>query len=127
MTSHTQVLWGTNIQANLVQQKLKEFINNFVEVKEIDQDGGDDQFARVPFYIERLKEVRDMEQQVLDVDCSHIHSYDQSLYRQIENYPTDIIPIFDLVVTQVYKELDMYNLGGEQNMGDDQQQDDVFI
>lgn len=127
MTSHTQVLWGTNIQANLVQQKLKEFINNFVEAKEIDQDGGDDQFARVPFYIERLKEVRDMEQQVLDVDCSHIHSYDQSLYRQIENYPTDIIPIFDLVVTQVYKELDMYNLGGEQNIGDDQQQDDVFI
>ena len=65
---------------------------------------------------------------MLDIDCSHIHTYDKQLYKQIEDYPTDIIPIFDLVVTQVYKELDMYNnLGGEQNMADDQQQEEVFI
>lgn len=102
-----------------MQQKLKEFINNFVEQKEFDQDGGDDQFARVPYYIEKLKEVRDMEQQVIDIDCQHMYAHDPQLYRQFEDYPTDLIPIFDLVVTQVYKELDMYNLGGEQNMGDD--------
>jgi len=76
MTSNTAVLWGTNIQTNTVQIKLKEFINNFVEEKEIDQDGGDEQFARVPYYIEKLKEVRDLELTVLDVDCSHIYAYD---------------------------------------------------
>ena len=121
------MLWGTNIQANLVQQKLKEFINNFVEEKEIDQDGGDEQFTKMPYYIEKLKFVRAMELQVLDVDCSHIFAYDPQLYRQIEDYPTDLIPIFDLVVSQVYKELDMYELGGEQNMVDGEQQEDVFI
>lgn len=121
------MLWGTNIQANLVQQKLKEFINNFVEEKEIDQDEGDEQFAKMPYYIEKLKFVRAMELQVLDVDCSHIFAYDPQLYRQIEDYPTDLIPIFDLVVSQVYKELDMYELGGEQNMVDGEQPEDVFI
>jgi hypothetical protein len=35
----------------------------------------------MPFYIEKLKEVRAMELQVLDVDCSHIYAYDPQLYR----------------------------------------------
>ena len=54
------------------------------------------------------------------------------LYRQIEDYPSDIIPIFDLVVTQVYKELDMYNIGGQaehdadQFMGNDELNDQII-
>jgi DNA replication licensing factor MCM4 len=98
-----------------------------VPQSEIDMKGGDDQFARTPYYIEKLKTVRDMEAQVLDVDCSHIYEHDAQLYKQIEDYPTDLIPIFDLVVSQVYKELDMYNIGGEQNIGEQDQQEDVFI
>ena len=43
----------------------------------------------------------------------------------MEDYPTDLIPIFDLVVSQIYKELDMYNLGGDHQA--DEQQEDVFI
>lgn len=93
------MLWGTSINTNSVQTKLKDFINNFVEEREIDQDGGDEQFARTPYYIEKLKEVRDLELTVLDIDCSHIYSFDPQLYRQMEDYPTDLIPIFDLVVS----------------------------
>jgi DNA replication licensing factor MCM4 len=92
----------------------------------IDNDGDDEQFERLPYYIEKLKEVRELELNVLDVDCSHIFSFDAQLYRQIEDYPTDLIPIFDLVVSQVYKELDMYNLGGEQNRTEDHQEE-IFI
>lgn len=58
----------------------------------------------MPFYIEQLKHINETESYVLDVDCEHIYEFDQNLYRQIENYPTDIIPIFDLVVTGIYKE-----------------------
>lgn len=120
------MLWGTSINTNSVQTRLKDFINNFVEEREIDQDGGDEQFARTPYYIEKLKEVRDMELTVLDIDCSHIFAFDPQLYRQLEDYPTDLIPIFDLVVSQIYKELDMYNLGGDHQIDPDQQED-VFI
>lgn len=64
--------------------------------------------------------MRELDATVLDIDCDHIFQFDQMLYRQIEDYPADIIPIFDLVVTQVYKELDMYNIGG----GPDHQNND---
>ena len=120
MSSHTQVLWGTNINTNEVQMKIKNFINNFEEIKD-DDDDDDEQYQRAPYYIQKLREVRELDGNVLDVDCDHVFQFDQALYRQIEDYPADIIPIFDLVVTQVYKELDMYNIGGGQ--GGDQDAD----
>ena len=43
-SSHTQVLWGTNINTNEVQMKLKNFINNFEEIKDDDDDEDDQQF-----------------------------------------------------------------------------------
>jgi len=68
-------------------------------------DGEDDEdYSRAPFYVERLREIHETEQYILDVDCEHLFEFDPSLYRQLENYPTDIIPIFDLVVTGLYKE-----------------------
>lgn len=41
VSSHTQVLWGTNINTNDVQTKLKNFINNFEEIRD-DSDDEDD-------------------------------------------------------------------------------------
>lgn len=58
----------------------------------------------MPYYIEQLKNIYETQQYILDVNCDHIYEFDQGLYRQLENYPTDIIPIFDLVVTHLYKE-----------------------
>lgn len=98
-SSNTQVLYGTNINSTDVQSKLRNFLTTYVKM-----EGDDDDYARQPFYIERLREIHETEQYILDVDCEHVHEFDNSLYRQLENYPTDIIPIFDLVVTGLYKE-----------------------
>ena len=95
------MLYGTNINSNEVQQKLRNFLTTYMK---IDEEGAEDQYTRQPFYIERLTEMHETEQWILDVDCEHLFEFDPSLYRQIENYPTDIIPIFDLVVTGLYKE-----------------------
>ena len=51
MSSHTQVLWGTNIDTSDVQMKLKNFINNFEEIKDDDDDEDDQQFQKAPYYI----------------------------------------------------------------------------
>jgi len=89
-----------------VQQKLKNFINTFVELNEdADDDEGDDQFTKKPFYWERLQELRELEESVLEVNCDHLFQYDQSLYKQIEDHPIEVIPIFDLVASAVYKEI----------------------
>lgn len=117
-SSNTQVLYGTNINSTEVQQKMRNFLSSFVKMEGED----DEDFGRAPFYIERLREIHETEQFVLDVDCDHIFEFDSTLYRQLENYPTDIIPIFDLVVTGLYKETYLFNnaaadMGGSENIG----------
>lgn len=108
-SSNTQVLWGTNINTNEIQLKMKSFINTFVDIKEDSDD-----FTQAPYYINQLKNIKETEQYILDIDCEHVYQFDPSLYRQIEYYPADVIPIFDLVVSQVYKELFLYNFHGHQ-------------
>jgi DNA replication licensing factor MCM4 len=112
-SSNTQVLYGTNINSNEVQQKLRNFLTTYIHMTDDDED-----YGKEPFYVQRLREIHEMESYILDVDCEHLFEFDQSLYRQVENYPTDIIPIFDLVVTHLYRETFIlsYN-GGAGGMG----------
>ena len=55
------------------------------------------------------------EDYTLEIDCNHLYVYKPSLYKQLEDYPADVIPIFDLVALQVYKDLHM---NYDENMGD---------
>jgi DNA replicative helicase MCM subunit Mcm2 (Cdc46/Mcm family) len=48
--------------------------------------------------------IQQTQEYYLDIDCNHIHQHNKDLYRQLEDYPTDVIPIFDLVALQVYKQ-----------------------
>jgi DNA replicative helicase MCM subunit Mcm2 (Cdc46/Mcm family) len=57
----------------------------------------DQNMYQEPLYITKLKEIAETEEYTLDVDCSHILEFNKSLYKQLEDYPTDVIPIFDLV------------------------------
>lgn len=99
MSSNTQVLWGTNINTNDLQQQLKEFLLTYTIMPDNDQmnDIGDDQFNIEPHYITKLKEMQETEEFTLEVDCNHIYEFKKSLYKQLEDYPADVIPIFDLV------------------------------
>ena len=81
MSSHTMMLWGTNINASEVQMKLKNFINNFEEIKDDDDDEDDQQYQKAPYYIQKLKEVRELDGNVLEIDCDHVFQFDQMLYR----------------------------------------------
>ena len=110
MSSHTQVLWGTNINTNDLQQQLKEFLLTFVEQSNNDLNAE-------PFYITKLKEMAETEDYTLNVDCGHLYEFKRSLYKQLEDYPADVIPIFDLVALQVFKEHMSYGQGGIDGLG----------
>ena len=73
---------------------MRNFINTYTIVSDDVED-----FTQAPYYVEQLKQIKDTEIYMLDIDCDHIFQYDAGLYRQIVNYPADVIPIFDLVVT----------------------------
>ena len=109
-SSGTQVLYGTNINSNDVQLKLRNFLTTFVVM-----DEDDEKYDQMPYYVEQLKQINETEQFIMDINCDHIYEYDQALYRQLENYPTDIIPIFDLVVTGLYKEAYISNHEGNED------------
>ncbi len=70
-------------------------------------DENSENYTVNPTYMEALKTIVVTQIFVLEVDGDHLFEFDQQLYRQLENYPTDIIPMFDLVATGIYKE----NLG----------------
>lgn len=93
MSSNTQVLWGTNINTNDIQQQLKEFLMTHTIMPEGDVDN----FNVEPYYITKLKEMMETEDYTLDVDCGHLYDFNKQLYKQLEDYPADVIPIFDLV------------------------------
>lgn len=67
-SSNTQVLWGTNINTNEIQLKMKSFINTFVDIKEDSDD-----FTQAPYYIDQLKNIKETEQYILDIDCEHVY------------------------------------------------------
>ena len=70
-----------------------------------------------PHYIALLKQIAETEEYNLDVDCSHIYDFNKSLYKQLEDYPTDVIPIFDLVTEQVFKEYIMQQQDDNEDNG----------
>ena len=78
---------------------MKNFINTFVEMKDDEED-----FLKKPYYIEQLELAKETEEYFLDLDCDHIFQHDTALYKQLENYPSDVIPMFDLIVTQCFRE-----------------------
>lgn len=113
-SSVTQVLWGTSINTNAIQTALKEFLLTYRKPRE-DSMGDDmndlNNFQEdKPYYIQLLEAIKDTEEYFLEVDCSHLAEFNVKIYRQLENYPTDVIPIFDLVAMQVYKEIVLSSL-----------------
>lgn len=64
----------------------------------------EDDFNAEPYYITKLKEIAETEIYFLEINCTHLQEFDKKLYRQLIDYPTDVIPIFDLVATQVLQE-----------------------
>ena len=56
--------------------KLKNFINNFEEIREDDEEENDEQYIKASYYVSKLKEIRELDQNVLEIDCDHIFQFD---------------------------------------------------
>ena len=38
----------------------------------------------------------------LNVNCKHLKEFDEDLYRQLINYPQEVVPTFDMAVNQMF-------------------------
>lgn len=95
----TQVVWGTNINTSDCQYRFKQFLTNYT----LDKDK--DNISAVPFYMGQLKQIIETEVFVLNLDCRHLLEFDSNLHFQFISFPSEMIPYFDAVVNQMYKEL----------------------
>lgn len=94
-------MWGTDINTSKLQESIKEFLEVFKPEEDDDMDLNEN--SR-PYYIQQMFNISETQEYTLEIDCMHILKFNKKLYRQLEDYPTDVIPIFDLVALQVYKQ-----------------------
>lgn len=95
----TQVVWGTNINTSDAQGRFKNFLQDYIEPSKRDS------LEAAPYYIDQLKQIYDTQIYVLNMDCNHLYNHDAGLYNQFINFPSEMIPYFDAVVNQMYKEM----------------------
>ena len=94
-TVTNQVFWGTNVNVQEVMTKFRNFMNEFKL-----GDGAGERY-----YLKMLQEIKNTKVYILNIDSEHINKYDDMLYWQMINFPTEMIPMMDSTVTEVYKDL----------------------
>lgn len=97
------VIWGTDVNVITCREKFQRFIQRFIDpsAKEEDNVGLD---LNEPIYMQRLEEINVVGEPFLNVDCDHLRTFDQDLYRQLVCYPQEVIPTFDMAVNQLFFE-----------------------
>ncbi|XP_067652856.1 DNA replication licensing factor mcm4-A-like [Haliotis asinina] len=98
------VIWGTDVDIEQCKDKFKRFITKY-----IDHDVADDeQFAGMdinePYYLQRLAEINAIGEPFLNINSKHLQEFDAEIYRQLVNYPQEVIPTFDMAVNEMFFE-----------------------
>ena len=101
-TAPTMVIWGTDVSVQQCKTKFKKFIDTFVDKDAAEDERWDGMNPDEPIYKQRLDEVATLEDPFLNVNCSHIQSFDEDLYRQLICYPQEVIPTLDMAVNELF-------------------------
>jgi len=92
------VIWGTDVVVADTKERFRQFILNFKDesVEEYDPTQA--------LYLQKLEEITITEKPYFNVDCLHLKAYHAELYRQLINYPQEVIPTFDMAVNELFNE-----------------------
>ncbi|EME32022.1 DNA replication licensing factor MCM4 [Galdieria sulphuraria] len=103
-----RVIWGTNVNVDECEQKIKKFLYEFTAttVQQDYEDGDGLQQAKPkPYYLELLTHANEMQYEVINIDLQHVFEFDSELYAYVVTYPTELIAIFDQTLQEVCKEM----------------------
>uniref|UniRef100_A0A8C7U4R0 DNA replication licensing factor MCM4 n=1 Tax=Oncorhynchus mykiss TaxID=8022 RepID=A0A8C7U4R0_ONCMY len=97
------VIWGTDVNVGTCKEKFQRFLQRFIDpASNEDENAGLD--LNEPLYMQKLEEISVVGEPVLNVNCSHVQSFDADLYRQLISYPQEVIPTFDMAVNELFFE-----------------------
>ncbi|XP_015788265.1 DNA replication licensing factor mcm4-A [Tetranychus urticae] len=116
------VIWGTDVSVSVCKAKFKQFIRwdgldiaslepDELDLLNSDGNGGRmdvdaDAPIRKSLYLLKLEDIYALgDYPYLDVNCAHIHQFDADLYRQLINYPQEVIPAFDMATNELFFEI----------------------
>ncbi|XP_010211402.1 PREDICTED: DNA replication licensing factor MCM4 [Tinamus guttatus] len=95
------VIWGTDVNVTSCKEKFQRFLQRFIDpVAKEDEDVGLD--LNEPRYMQRLEEINMVGEPFLNVNCDHLRSFDENLYRQLICYPQEVIPTFDMAANEIF-------------------------
>lgn len=90
------MIWGTTVNTDQVNRDFREFINSFPDPNNPD--------GKEPLYLKILDQMIITEDSSLNLNAEYIWSYNEILYKQLINYPSEIIPIMDTTINQIFLE-----------------------
>jgi DNA replication licensing factor MCM4 len=86
-------IWGTTINIQRSSENFERFVKEFKDA--------DDAQSDEPLYPRLLADAVASGQQHINLNCRHLLAAGSvELYKELVNFPTEIIPIFDLLVNQ---------------------------
>ncbi|KAM3877301.1 DNA replication licensing factor mcm4-B-like [Diretmus argenteus] len=102
-TGQKLVIWGTDVNVANCKEKFQRFLQRFTDpTANEDENAGLD--LNEPLYMQKLEEISVVGDPVLNVNCGHVQTFNEELYRQLICYPQEVIPTFDMAVNELFFE-----------------------
>ncbi|XP_035785271.1 DNA replication licensing factor MCM4-like isoform X1 [Anopheles albimanus] len=98
------VVWGTDVVVDECMHKFKQFIMRYIDPEAAEDEIAQGMNLNEPLYIQKLEEIHTLEEPFLNLNCAHLKTFDESLYRQLVCYPQDVIPALDIAVNEIFFE-----------------------
>uniref|UniRef100_A0A672LGB1 DNA replication licensing factor MCM4 n=1 Tax=Sinocyclocheilus grahami TaxID=75366 RepID=A0A672LGB1_SINGR len=95
------VIWGTDVNVGTCKEKFQRFLQQFTDPNSREEENAGLDLNE-PLYMQKLDEISVVGEPVLNVNCSHIQTFDADLYRQLICYPQEVIPTFDMAVNELF-------------------------
>ncbi|CAG8478631.1 6382_t:CDS:10, partial [Scutellospora calospora] len=99
-------IWGTNIEIKEVKKSFEDFLLNFkLQYRKEKENITITDMDREPFYQYYMQKIKQTEIYKMNLDMQNLFTYEptKKLYFQLMNYPQEVLPIFDDVLTATYK------------------------
>lgn len=98
------VVWGTNVVVNHCKNKFKQFLLRYIDPTAEQDEISENIDVNQPLYLQKLEEIHTLEEPYLNLNCSHLKTFDEALYRQLICYPQEVIPSFDMAINEMFFE-----------------------
>lgn len=98
------VIWGTDVVVSECKKKFTQFLLRYIDMDIAQDEMTENINLSEPFYIQKLEEIHSLEEPFLNINCSHLKTFDEGLYRQLICYPQEVIPTFDMAVNEMFFE-----------------------